>query len=109
MSNCAADAATRHLVSCNFITTVLSHEHGLPDIFKQALVAAIQRETFDIVCLKWRDLRAQKSHDSALSKLLLAIESNFDADVSKSPLIRQYLLFRDGYYHTVGGQVNAKR
>ena len=29
---------------------------------------------------------------------MLAIESNFTADVSNSPLIRQYLPFRDGYY-----------
>ena len=81
MSSCAADAASRHPVSGNFIATVLSPEHGSPDIVEQALVAAIQRETSDIACLRWRDLRAQTSRNPALSKLLLAIESNFTADV----------------------------
>ena len=28
VSNCAADAASRHPALCNFIATVLSHEHG---------------------------------------------------------------------------------
>ena len=80
VSNCAADAASRHPVSCIFIATVLSHEQGSPDVVEQALVAAIQPETSDFACLQWRDLRAQTSRDSALSKLLLAIESNFTAD-----------------------------
>ena len=80
MSNCVADAASRHPVSCNFVATVLPHEQGSPDVVKQALVAAIQPETSDFACLKWRDLRAQTSRYSALSKLLLAIESNFTAD-----------------------------
>ena len=105
LSNCAADAASRYQVSCNFIATVLSHEQGSPDVVEQALVAAIQRETSDIACLQWRDLRAQTSRDPALIKLLLAIESNFTADVSNSPLIRQYLPFRDGYY-TLDGVIH---
>ena len=41
VSNCAADAALRHPVSCNFIATRLSHEQGSPDVVEQALVTAI--------------------------------------------------------------------
>ena len=44
LSNQAADAASRHPVSCNFIATVSPIEHESPDVVEQALVAAIQRE-----------------------------------------------------------------
>ena len=93
-SNQTAGAASRHPVSCNFIATVLPVEHDSPDVVEQALAAAIQREASENVCLQWRDIVDQTSCDLALSKLLLAIESYFDDDVSNSYLIQSYLPFR---------------
>ena len=45
LSNEAADAAWGHPIWCNFIATGSLLEHDSPDVVKQALVAAIQRET----------------------------------------------------------------
>ena len=52
LSNQAADAASRHPLSCNFIVTVSPLEHDSPDVVEQAVVAAIQRETSENVCLQ---------------------------------------------------------
>ena len=68
LSNQAADAASRHLVSCNFIATVSPQEHDSPDVIEQALVAAIQRETSENVCLQWRDILDRISCEPTLSK-----------------------------------------
>ena len=71
-------------------------------IVKQALVAAIQRETFENVCLLWRDIVDQTSCDLALSKLLHAVEFDFHCDVSNSHLKQPCLPFHEGYYVFVG-------
>ena len=49
LSNQAADAASRHLVLCNFIAAVSPLEHDSLDVVEQALVTAIQRETSENV------------------------------------------------------------
>ena len=79
--NQAADAASRHPVSCNFIATVLPLEHGSSDVVDQAPIAAIQRETSENVCLQWRDIVDQTSYNPPLSKLLIAVESDFHGDI----------------------------
>ena len=61
LSNQAADAASRYPVSSNFIATVLLIKHDSPDVVEQALIAAIQRETSENVCLQWRDIVDQTS------------------------------------------------
>ena len=73
-------------------------EHDSPDVIEQALVAAIQRETSENVCLQWRDIVDLTSCDPAMSKLLLVIESDFHGDISNSHLKQPYLPFREGYY-----------
>ena len=98
LPNQVADAASRHPVSCNFIATVSLEEHDSPDVVEQALVAAIQRETSENLCLQWRNIVDQTNCDPALSKLLLAIGSDFHGDVANSHIIQPYFPFREGYY-----------
>ena len=85
-------------MSCNFIATVSPIQHDSPDVVEQAFFAAIQRETFENVCLQWRDIVDQTSCDPALIKLLFAMESDFHGDLSNTHLTQPYLLFREGYY-----------
>ena len=92
LSNQAADAASRHPLLYKFIATVSNPEHDSP-VVEQELVAAIQRELSENTCLQWRDIVDQTSCNPALSKLLLAVESDFLGDVSNSHLIQTYFIF----------------
>ena len=99
-TNCAADAASRHLVSCNLVATISHQEYDSPDVVEQALVAALQLAATDILCLQWHELAQRTKNDLVLNDLLHAVESGFNADCFNANRVglRQYLPFRDGYY-----------
>ena len=99
-TNCAADATSRHSVLCNFIATVLCHELDSPDIMEQALVAAVQHDSFEAFSVQWEEIAMDTKNDPVLNHFLHAIECQFDSASPNTHCVGldQYLLFREDYY-----------
>ena len=70
MTNQAADATSRYLVPCDYLTTIESADCASPDHEETALLAAVEQDISHNLCLQWSELAHETDSDSALKKLL---------------------------------------
>ena len=91
-TNLAADATSRHPTS----TVAILSSH---DVAEQLTVAAIQRETTDLISVPWQHVADETTKDAILSEVAKAIAADFEGEY---PTISQYTRYKESLYMQKG-------
>ena len=94
----SAEAASRYPASCSLVSTKCSNELASPELAKESLIALIQSESSQFLCLHCDEIAQKTASDPSLRNLFIAVESGLDSSFLDIEIIQEYIPFRESYY-----------